>query len=156
MRVLVVSEDAVERLRAVSALRLHVERDVEVVEAVSAPDARELVRDDPDFDVLVLDGDLSPKGGFALLYAMRSQAELDGLEATPALIMAGREQDRWLADWAGANAVLVKPVSPFALGREVEALVGQLGAAHGATESSDQIADLVAAAARQADAGLNP
>lgn len=156
MRVLVVSEEAVERLRAVSALRLHVEREVEVVEATSGPHAREILGSEDDFDVLVIDGDLRPKGGFALLYALRSRAELDGVEPVAAIIMAGREQDRWLADWAGANAVLVKPVSSFALGREVEALAGVRGAPHGASESSDQIADLVEVAGRDADAGLNP
>ncbi len=156
MRVLVVSEDAVERLRAVSALRLHVERDVEVVEAVSDPQARQILRDDAAFDLFVLDGDLRPKGGFALLYALRSRAELDRVAPLPAIILAGREQDRWLADWAGANAVLVKPVAPFALARQVEELVGVRGAEHGATESSDQIADLIEAAGRNQEAGLNP
>ena len=155
VRVLVVSEDAVERLRAVSALRLHTDLDVEVVEADSGPDARRLLAEEPAFDVLVLDGDLRPKGGFALLYALRSRAELEGQSQPPAVILAGREQDRWLADWAGANAVLVKPVASFPLAREVESLVGVGGADHGATESSDQIADLVTTA-KGDSAGLNP
>ena len=155
MRVLVVSEDATERLRAVSALRLHAEADVEVVEAASGPEARALLAEDPGFDVLVLDGDLQPKGGFAMLYTLRSRAELDGLPQVPAVILAGREQDRWLADWAGANAVLVKPVASFALAREVEALVGVVGAVHGATESSDQVSDLIAAG-KGDSAGLDP
>ena len=155
MRVMVVSEDATERLRAVSALQLHADDEVEAVEKVSGPDAREHLAEDDAFDVLVIDGDLFPKGGFALLYALRSGAELDGRAHVPAVILADREQDRWLADWAGANAVLVKPVAPFALAREVEGLVGVAGAGHGATESSDQIADLVVAS--QGDsAGLNP
>jgi hypothetical protein len=51
--------------------------------------------------------------------------------------------------------VLVKPVAPFALAREVEALEGQPAAQHGATESSDQIADLIAAGHGD-DAGLAP
>lgn len=156
MRVLVVSEDAVERLRAISALRLHAEADVEVVEVDTGAEARRLLSEDPQaYDVLVVDGDLRPKGGFALLYALRARAELDAAPQLPAVILAGREQDRWLADWAGANAVLVKPAPSFALAREVEALVGVAGAPYGATESSDQIADLVTST--QGDsAGLNP
>ena len=155
MRVMVVSEDATERLRCVSALRLHAEDDVEAVEATSGPEARDHLAHDDGFDVLVIDGDLFPKGGFALLYALRSRVELEGRDHVPAVILADREQDRWLADWAGANAVLVKPVAPFALARAVEGLVGIAGAQHGATESSDQVADLVAA--RQGDsAGLDP
>ena len=155
MRVMVVSEDATERLRCVSALRLHVDDEVEAVEVTSAGEARDHLADDDDFDVLIVDGDLFPKGGFALLYALRSRAELEGRDHVPAVILADREQDRWLADWAGANAVLVKPVAPFALAREVEGLVGVAGSQHGATESSDQVADLVAAP--QGDsAGLDP
>jgi predicted DNA-binding antitoxin AbrB/MazE fold protein len=41
VRVLVVSEDVTERLRAVSALRL--QGDVEVVEAISGDEARDLL-----------------------------------------------------------------------------------------------------------------
>lgn len=155
MRVLVVSEDAAERLRAVSALSLHAGGQVEVVEATSGPEARQRLDEDPDLDVLVIDGDLFPKGGFAQLYALRAAAAFEGREQVPAVILADREQDRWLADWAGANAVLVKPVASFALAREVESLVGAGGAGHGATESSDQVADLVAAG-RGHSAGLDP
>jgi CheY-like chemotaxis protein len=156
VRVLVVSEDEIERLRAVSALRLDVEREVEIVEATSGPHAHEILGGDGTIDVLVIDGDLRPQGGFSLLYALRARSELDGLPQVPAIVLIDREQDRWLADWAGANAVLVKPVATFALARAVEALEGARGAAHGATESSDQIADLVEAATRGAEAGLTP
>lgn len=155
MRVLVVSEQAVERLRAASALHLHAQDDAEVVEATSAEDARALLERDADFDVLVIDGDLYPRGGYGLLYGIRAQAELRGQASPPAVILMDREQDRWLADWAGANAVLVKPVPSFALARQVEDLVGAGAAQHGATESSDQVADLLAAGHGQ-DAGLSP
>lgn len=156
MRVLVVSEDPVERLRAVSALRLHRELDVSVVEADSGAEAQDLLRDEETgFDVLVLDGDLQPRGGFGQLYSLRAQADLGGRAQVPAVILAGREQDRWLGDWAGANAVLTKPVDSFALGREVERLVGLAGAAHGATESSAQVNDLLETQ-QGSNAGLTP
>lgn len=155
MRVLVVSEDATERLRAVSALHLHTAADVEVVETSSAGRAREVLTEDRDFDVLVVDGDLYPKGGFALLYGLRAQDELHERPSPPAVVLLGREQDRWLADWAGANQVLLKPTSPFALARAVEAVTGVQAAPHGATESSDQVSDLVEAGHGD-DAGLSP
>lgn len=135
MRVLVVSEDARERLRATSAL--HLEDDVEVVEADSGPAARELLAG-PDFDVLVIDGDLYPKGGFALLYSLRAQGELGGTPTPPAVVLASREEDRWLADWAGANAVAMKPVDPFALARTVVALVGAPPAPRDAVADEEQ------------------
>lgn len=130
MRVLVVSEDVGERLRAVSSLRLH---DVgEVVEVASAEEARDLLlRQDAHFDVLVVDGDLSPRGGFAMLYDLRSRAVLGGTVGTPAIVLAAREQDRWLGAWAGANEVVLKPVDPFGLAQLVAALEGAEAPVHG-------------------------
>ena len=123
MRVLVVSEDAKERLRAVSALTLHA--DAEVVEAATVDAARHLIlREGARFDVLVVDGDLYPRGGFAMLYDLRARCELEGLDPTPAVVMIDREQDRWLARWAGANDVMRKPVDPFRLAVRVSELEG--------------------------------
>lgn len=130
MRVLVVSEDEKERLRAVSGLRLH---DVgEVVEVATAAEARDLLlHQDERFDVLVVDGDLRPRGGFAMLYDLRNHAEVTGTPPTPSLVMAAREQDRWLGAWAGANEVVLKPVDPFDLAQRVAALEGAEVRAYG-------------------------
>ncbi|MCC5950092.1 MAG: response regulator transcription factor [Nitriliruptoraceae bacterium] len=130
MRVLVVSEDVKERLRAASALTLH--EDAEVVEAESAEQARRLLLVDGEvFDVLVVDGDLAPRGGFAMLYDLRARAELAEAVAVPSLVMTSREQDRWLAGWAGANDVMRKPVDPFLLAKRVAALEGEELAPYG-------------------------
>ncbi|MEY3019376.1 MAG: hypothetical protein RLZZ272_360 [Actinomycetota bacterium] len=130
MRVLVVSEDADERLRATSVLGSA--GDVEVVEVDGAAAARTALVDRGErFDVLVIDGDLAPKGGFATLYDLRAAAELTGRPATPALVLAARSQDAWLAAWAGASGVLDKPVDPFALDDRVRALVGTEPPAYG-------------------------
>lgn len=123
MRVLVVSEDPKERLRAASALLLHA--DAEVVEADSVDAARHLIlREGERFDAIVADGDLYPRGGFAMLYDLRARSELAGIDPVPALVMASREQDRWLARWAGASDMLLKPVDPFELARRVAELEG--------------------------------
>lgn len=135
MRVLVVSQDVTERLRAVSALRLH--GDAEVVEVASAADARQrILGDGEQFDVLVVDGDLQPRGGFALLYDLRSRAELTGDAVAPAVVLVSREQDRWLAGWAGANHVMHKPVDPFDLARAVAGLEGAEPAPYGDTNAA--------------------
>lgn len=136
MRVLVVSEDAKERMRASSALLLH--DGAEVVEAATAQEARERLDDDA-FDVLVVDGDLAPKGGFSLLYEIREDAEFRGETAPPALVMIAREQDRWLAGWAGANEVMHKPVDPFQLSARVAALAGAVAAPAGRRESGEEV-----------------
>lgn len=123
MRVLVVSQDPKERARATSALALT--PGIEVEEAATGEDARaRLLADGPAFDVLVIDGDLQPRGGYALLYDLRNRAELDTFAAVPSLVLASREQDRWIAGWAGANELLLKPVDPFELAGRVTALHG--------------------------------
>lgn len=144
MRVLVVSENPVERLRAVTALELHA--DAEVVEVDTADEARRLlIADRATFDVLVVDGDLAPRGGFAVLYDLRARAQLAGEAPIPALVMAARETDRWLAGWAGANDLLLKPVDPFELARRVAALEGAAPVPYGDQGSAEH---QVAAATR--------
>ncbi len=121
MRVLVVSETAVERARASSLL---VARDgVEVIEAATAREAKQQLVDQR-FDVVVVDGDLSPQGGFSFLYEAREAAEFAGVPSPPAVVLTARAQDQWLADWAQAEATLPKPVDPFAVARTVDRLLG--------------------------------
>ena len=135
MRVLVVAENVAERLRAVSALKLHA--DAEVTEAEDAETARqELLRERDAYDVIVIDGDLRPRGGFAILYDLRQQAALEGFVPVPSLVMVERIQDDWLADWAGANATLLKPVDPFELSRRVKELVGESAPPYGGSSGT--------------------
>lgn len=135
MRVLVVGEILAERLRAVSALKLHA--DAEVTEVDSGERARqELLRNHDAYDVIVMDGDIQPRGGFAILYDLRQLAELEGFDPLPALVMIARTQDAWLADWAGANATLLKPVDPFELSRRVKELLGQPAPAYGGSSGT--------------------
>jgi len=122
MRVLVVSADPIERLRATSALDTSVDH---VVECDGVDEARRLVLADGDaFDVLVVDGDLQPRGGYAFLYELRAHAELTGWEAPPAVVLASRESDRWLTGWAGASTMFLKPVDPFEVAAAVHTLPG--------------------------------
>ena len=119
MRVLIVSEHRVERTRAASMLRPRA--GVEIVEAGTARDAKRLLVDE-EFDVLVIDGDLAPQGGFSFLYEFHGRAEQEGLTTPPAIVLTARSEDRWLADWARAEATLPKPVDPFAVARAVDEL----------------------------------
>lgn len=129
MRVLVVSEDPTTRLRAASAL---VGEGVEVVELDSAGAARAaLIERGERYDVLVVDGDLTPKGGFAALYDLRSAAELAGSPATPALVLTARDQDAWLGAWAGASATMKKPAEPLGIAELVGSLVGTVPPPYG-------------------------
>ena len=120
MRVLIVSEHQVQRSRAASMLRPR--SDVELTEAVTAGEAKRLLVDE-DFDVLVIDGDLAPQGGFSFLYEFHLQAEFEGSTPPPAIVLTARPEDRWLADWAHAATTLPKPVDPFDVARTVDELL---------------------------------
>jgi len=121
VRVLVVSADPVERLRATSAL----DGVEEVfVEFDGVDEARRAALEEGPFDVLVVDGDLRPRGGYAFLYELRGAAELAGTPAVPSIVLASRESDRWLAGWAGASAMFLKPVDPFELAAAIRSLPG--------------------------------
>lgn len=136
MRVLVVSEDVKERQRATSALALR--PDIEVEEAVTAEQARHLLlAEGRTYDLLVMDGDLQPRGGYAVLYDLRNRAELGQLTAAPSLVLSSRDQDEWLGRWAGANELLRKPVDPFELARRVTALEGAALVPYGDAGSSE-------------------
>ncbi len=152
MRVLVVSDDPKERMRASTALRLH--GGAEVVEVDSAPVVARLLDEDDAFNVLVIDGDLDPKGGFSLLYELRAQGEYHGRTTPPALVMISRVEDRWLAGWAGFNEEIMKPVDSFRLAKAVQALVGVPAAPRDpADESGEEIAAVLES---EGSAGLVP
>ncbi len=125
MRVLVIAEDEAERLRATAAMRAR--PDIEIVEVSSVIEAHGRTEDDQ-FDILVIDGDMRPEGGFSLLYEIRARAEFKGEGVPPAIMLMAREDDRWLAlHWAGATEALVKPVDSFVLAKRVEAIVRATG-----------------------------
>ncbi len=119
MRVMIVSEVAAERQRAATALAMRA--GVDVVEVESAAEARRIQAQDP-CDVLIVDGDLRPKGGFSLLYELRADAELAESPQVPAVVLVERGPDQWLAAWARADATVNKPVDPFAVAALVERL----------------------------------
>lgn len=120
MRVLVVSESSTERARATSLLRARA--DNEVVEAASAKDAKQQMVDHR-FDVVIVDGNLSPQGGYSFLYEAREAAAFAGNVSPPALMLTSRAEDRWLAGWAQADATLPLPADPFAVARTVDRLL---------------------------------
>lgn len=129
MRVLVVSESADVRLRSTTAMRAHPE--IDVLEAASAGEGHDILASG-NVDVVVMDGDMRPEGGYSVAYEVRAAAELRDERPPPVIMLMGREQDRWLADWAGAVAAFTKPVDPFAIAERV----ADLGAPDSVAEST--------------------
>ena len=79
---------------------------------------RAALRDRP--QIVVADEIASRAGAFALAKALRDDAEpFTGV----IVILLERKQDRWLAQWSGADAWFVRPVDPFELADRVLELV---------------------------------
>jgi len=69
------------------------------------------------FDLVILDGEASPVGGMGI--AKQLKDEIDG--CPPVLVLTGRADDAWLANWSRAEAAVPHPIDPIRLG---EAVVG--------------------------------
>ncbi|MGH3298217.1 MAG: hypothetical protein ACRDP7_41150, partial [Trebonia sp.] len=60
-----------------------------------------------------------PSGGMGI----SRQAKDEIYNCPPALLVIGRADDRWLATWSKADAVISHPIDPVALARELAALM---------------------------------
>ena len=57
-------------------------------------------------DLLILDGEAWPTGGLGLCRQLKNELR----PCPPALVLIGRRDDRWLAEWSQADAVLMHPI----------------------------------------------
>ncbi|WP_127127514.1 response regulator [Georgenia sp. SYP-B2076] len=77
------------------------------------------------FAVLVLDGEAAKVGGMAVSKQLKNEI----FNCPPVLILTARPQDRWLAAWADADAVVAAPLDPVELQEAVATLLRGQGAA---------------------------
>ena len=62
-------------------------------------------------DLVVADVSVTPYGGFGLTRDLKADPET----ACPVILVLDRFQDEWLGRWSGADALVNRPVDPFAL-----------------------------------------
>jgi CheY-like chemotaxis protein len=111
-QILLVADDPGFRDR----LRLALERlelsgeEVSFREAADGNDALVLAEADRP-DLVVADVSVSPYGGFGLTRDLKADPET----ACPVILVLDRLQDEWLGRWSGADALVNRPVDPFAL-----------------------------------------
>jgi len=72
--------------------------------------------DTGDIDLAIFDGDAQPTGGMGLSRQFKNELT----DCPPIIVLVEREQDRWLAAWSQADAVVVKPVDPVVVSSTVE------------------------------------
>jgi DNA-binding response OmpR family regulator len=70
-------------------------------------------------DLLVVEVGVTPYGGFGLTRDIKSFDDL----ACPVVVILERPQDDWLGRWSGADALVNRPVDPFALAQVARRLV---------------------------------
>ena len=68
---------------------------------------------------VILDGEASPVGGMGIAKQLKDEIT----DCPPVLVLTGRADDAWLANWSRAEAAVPHPIDPIRLG---EAVVGLL------------------------------
>ena len=113
LKVLVYSDDSAVR----SSVKISLGRrpsldfgDVEILECATHP-AVIAAADSRPFDLLILDGEATPSGGMGLCRQLKDEI----FNCPPVLVLVGRVDDRWLATWSRADAVVAHPLDPRAV-----------------------------------------
>ena len=101
---------------------------VDYIEAATIADVLVEV-DAGDVGLAILDGEAQPTGGMGLSRQLKNEIA----HCPPIVVAVRRKDDRWLATWSQADAVIVHPLDPLAAAETVaEVLRAQrLPAVHG-------------------------
>jgi DNA-binding response OmpR family regulator len=113
LKVLVYSDDSAVR----SSIKVSLGRrpsvdfgEIEMLECATQPAVIAAV-DSRTFDLLILDGEATPSGGMGLCRQLKDEI----FNCPPILVLVGRVDDRWLATWSRADAVVAHPIDPRAV-----------------------------------------
>lgn len=120
VRVLLYSDDVTTRDAVRAAVGRWPARDVEVtswLECATAPAVIEAL-DGGGWDVVVLDGEATPTGGLGLCRQLKNEV----FRCPPILVLTGRPQDGWLANWSLADDAVPHPLDPVAVADAVARL----------------------------------
>ncbi len=121
MRVLVYSDDANTREQVRQALGRRPAADVplvEIIECATEPKVHQWLGSG-EIDVAVLDGETQPAGGMGVC----RQAKDEVYDCPPICLLVARRDDRWLAEWSRADAVVSQPLDPIVLADAVAGLM---------------------------------
>ncbi|MGW1679001.1 hypothetical protein [Saccharopolyspora sp. NPDC002376] len=66
-------------------------------------------------DLVILDGEAQPTGGMGVSRQLKNEID----DCPPVVVSVRRKDDRWLATWSQADAVLVHPLDPLAAAETV-------------------------------------
>ncbi|NIJ13469.1 DNA-binding response OmpR family regulator [Saccharomonospora amisosensis] len=117
MRILVFSHRPEVRDAIINAVGRRPATDLGKVTYVEASGVADVITemDSGNVDLAILDGEAQPTGGIGLSRQLKN--ELD--DCPPIVIAVRRKDDRWLATWSQADAVLVHPLDPLSAAETV-------------------------------------
>jgi DNA-binding response OmpR family regulator len=87
---------------------------VDYIEAATIADVLVEV-DAGDVGLAILDGEAQPTGGMGLSRQLKNEIT----NCPPIVVAVRRKDDRWLATWSQADAVIVHPLDPLAAAETV-------------------------------------
>lgn len=117
LRVLVYSDDyrTREQVRLALGRRPHPDLpELEYIEVATGPVVIQHM-DAGDIDLAILDGEAAKTGGMGI--AKQLKDEID--PCPPILVLTGRPDDAWLANWSRAEAAVSHPIDPIRLAEAV-------------------------------------
>ena len=111
--VLVYSDDAAVRERVRVAVGRRPDPQLDPIDWLEAADGGAVVSrvDEGGVDVCILDAEAAPEGGMGISRQLKNEIA----DCPAMLLLVMRHDDRWLARWSLADAVLQQPIDPVEL-----------------------------------------
>jgi DNA-binding response OmpR family regulator len=117
MTVLLYSDDARTRASVKLAVGRRPAPDVPRVTWVECATEPAVIRavEKGGIDLILLDGEASPAGGMGICRQLKDEI----FHCPPVVVLIGRADDRWLATWSRADAVIAYPLDPIRVAASV-------------------------------------
>lgn len=121
LRILVYSDNAKTREQVIRALGKRLHPDLPELSYLEVATAPMVVRqmDQGGIDLAILDGEATPTGGMGIAKQLKDELTT----CPPIVVLTGRPDDAWLANWSRAEAAVPHPLDPIVLGRTVLGLL---------------------------------
>jgi DNA-binding response OmpR family regulator len=121
LRILVFSHRPEVREAIITAVGRRPARDLGAVDYIEAATIADVLVevDSGDVSLAILDGEAQPTGGMGLSRQLKNEIA----NCPPIVVAVRRKDDRWLATWSQADAVIVHPLDPLAAAETVAAVL---------------------------------
>ncbi|MCB1265330.1 MAG: response regulator transcription factor [Mycobacterium sp.] len=121
LRILVYSSNAAarEQVRLALGTRIHPDLpELTYTDVATAPMVIQLM-DAGGFDLVILDGEATPFGGMGIAKQLKDEIT----DCPPIVVLTGRADDAWLANWSRAEAAVPHPIDPIRLADAVAGIL---------------------------------